>query len=259
MIIPGPSEFAPGYTPITAIGGPGAEMQMDFGILRLGKGERFSGIPKSGGLARERVFLLLRGAVSFRWNGGRERAERTSMADDLPAALHLPRGAEFSIEVLAGDTELAVIGTENGASFDPRFVAPSEVRITEIEVAAMEGTADRILRTVCDDDDSNLVCGEVVNRAGRWSSYPPHHHPHPEIYHYRFFPQGGFGYCGQGPEVYRVQDGDTAAIAPDLAHPQVAAPGYTMIYVWAIRHLEGNRFGGNSRIFEPEHTWVLDL
>jgi 5-deoxy-glucuronate isomerase len=98
----------------------------------------------------------------------------------------------------------------------------------------------------------------VVNRAGRWSSYPPHHHPHPEIYHYRFFPHGGFGYCGQGPEVYRVHDGDTAAIAPDLAHPQVAAPGYTMIYVWAIRHLEGNRFGSGSRIFEPEHTWVLD-
>jgi hypothetical protein len=78
-----------------------------------------------------------------------------------------------------------------------------------------------------------------------------------DFFKYRFFPRGGFGYCGQGSEVHRVQDGDTAAIPPNIAHSQVAAPGYTMIYVWAIRHLEGDRFGGDSRIFEPEHTWVL--
>jgi len=35
--------------------------------------------------------------------------------------------------------------------------------------------------------------GEVVTMPGRWSSYPPHHHPQPEIYHYRFTLPQGFG------------------------------------------------------------------
>jgi len=41
-------------------------------------------------------------------------------------------------------------------------------------------------------------------------------------------------------------------------HPQTAAPGYAMFYVWTIPHLPGNRFGPDSRIFEEKHSWVMD-
>ena len=199
--------------------------------------------------------------MRFRWEGGEELAERASMLEEPPAALHLCGGAECTIEALAPHTELAIFGTDNEAVFEPRFVPASGITEGAISVPGLDGTADRSLRTACDDESapySNLAVGEVINQPGRWSSYPPHHHPHPEIYHYRFFPPGGFGYCGHGRGVYRVEDGDTAAIEPGAPHPQVAAPGYTMIYLWAIRHLEGDRFRGDSRVYEQEHTWVLD-
>ena len=38
---------------------------------------------------------------------------------------------------------------------------------------------------------------------------------------------------------------------------QVPAPGYALVYLWAIRHLDGCRFGSDSRIFVPEHAWTL--
>ncbi len=43
---------------------------------------------------------------------------------------------------------------------------------------------------------SNLVMGEVFNQPGRWSSYPPHHHPQPEVYYYQFEHPEGFGMPG---------------------------------------------------------------
>ena len=261
MIIRAPGSFGTGYTPITAaaavdaIDGPAGETGMDFGVLHLEGGEAYSSHN-----TRERLFMLLRGAAVFEWDGRQEQAERPSMLEAPPTALHVPAGVGVRIRALGPNTELTVHGAENPAAFAARFVAPEDIRVAAIEVRGLEGTADRIIRTACDDESSpqsNLAVGELITPAGRWSSYPPHHHPHPEIYHYRFFPAGGFGYCGHGRDVYRVEDGDTAVIEPGAVHPQAAAPGYTMIYVWAIRHLEGNRFRGDSRIFETEHAWLL--
>jgi 5-deoxy-glucuronate isomerase len=103
---------------------------------------------------------------------------------------------------------------------------------------------------------SALVLGEVINRPGCWSSYPPHHHPHPEIYHYRFLPEAGFGYCEEGEQVYKVRHRDTVVLSPGLTHPQTSAPGYTMVYLWTMPHLEGNRFRDESREFVQEHAWL---
>jgi 5-deoxy-glucuronate isomerase len=49
-------------------------------------------------------------------------------------------------------------------------------------------------------------------------------------------------------------------ILEGVSHPQVAAPGYAMYYLWVIRHLDGNRYGEKSAtpIFEPEHRWVTE-
>ncbi|MFQ9126026.1 MAG: 5-deoxy-glucuronate isomerase [Butyricicoccaceae bacterium] len=58
------------------------------------------------------------------------------------------------------------------------------------------GCIKRDVRTCFDLDNapySNMVLGEVVNLPGKWSSYPPHHHPQPECYFYRFDKPMGFG------------------------------------------------------------------
>jgi 5-deoxy-glucuronate isomerase len=128
----------------------------------------------------------------------------------------------------------------------------------------MGETSTRLVRTTFDDrnaPEANLVVGEVVTFPGKWSSYPPHRHPQPEIYHYRFFPEHGFGHATVGDAVLKVGHGDTVKILQGVSHPQVAAPGYAMYYLWVIRHLDGNRYGEKSGtpIFEPEHLWVTEI
>ena len=92
------------------------------------------------------------------------------------------------------------------------------------------------------DDPERLekVLGEVVTMPGRWSSYPPHHHPQPEIYHYRFTRPQGYGHAELGDDVLKVKQFDTVKIFDGNDHAQCAAPGYGMYYSWVIRHLPDN-------------------
>ena len=97
----------------------------------------------------------------------------------------------------------------------------------------------------------------MINFPGKWSSYPPHHHPQPEIYYYRFYPQQGFGFGMLGEnEVAVVYDGDTTLILDDIVHSQTSAPGYVMYYTWVIKNLKNNPY--NQVTFLPQHTWLMD-
>ena len=51
----------------------------------------------------------------------------------------------------------------------------------------------------------NMVLGEVLNHPGKWSSYPPHHHPQPEVYFYRFDYPDGFGAGFANGEIYKTR------------------------------------------------------
>ena len=106
----------------------------------------------------------------------------------------------------------------------------------------MHETSTRIVRTIFDYTNApyaNLVLGEVIGFPGKWSSYPPHHHPQPEIYYYKNNPENGFGYAEVGETVYKVHNGDTVCIPAGMTHPQCTPPGYALWYLWAIRHLDG--------------------
>ena len=123
----------------------------------------------------------------------------------------------------------------------------------------MGETSTRICRTVFDFSTApyaNLVVGELINFPGKWSSYPPHYHPQPEIYLYKFDHEQGFGFSEFGEEVYKVRNNDAYIIDKEVTHAQVAAPGYAMYYIWVIRNLENNPF--DERIYTPEHKWLLD-
>ena len=114
-----------------------------------------------------------------------------------------------------------------------------------------------IVRTIFDGRNrpqAKLVLGEVVTFPGRWSSYPPHHHPQPEIYHYRFTDPRGYGHAELGDDVLKVQQHDTIKILDFNDHSQVAAPGYGMYYIWAIRHLDGDPYTVPE--FTREHAWL---
>jgi 5-deoxy-glucuronate isomerase len=246
--------FPSGFTPITRIGEATRDTGISFGILRLAAGERFE-----RRLDRETAVLLMDGSIRATVGAAAAEAARASLFDEAPTALHAPRGFDVSV-VAATACELALLEVENDRSFGPRiFDRHSMVQNEHRGKGTLDDASYRIVRTIFDTrnrPEANLVLGEVITLPGRWSSYPPHHHPQPEIYHYRFAHPAGFGFSEVGEDVARTRHGDTLVIPPGADHAQVAAPGYPMYYLWAIRHLPGNPYVTPE--FTQAHRWLLE-
>ena len=148
--------------------------------------------------------------------------------------------------------------TDNSKDLESVVYTPDKLAPEYRGAGLVQDACLRNVRLIFDysvNPDSNLVIGEVVNYPGRWSSYPPHHHDQPEIYHYRFTKPQGYGHAELGDEVFKVQHNDTVVIPPQLDHAQVSAPGYGMWYLWVIRHFEGNPYTGFE--FTEDHAWTL--
>ena len=246
--------FPLGFTAITRADAAEPATGIDFSVFRPADGEVFSETnPK------ETVWVLLRGAAELTFAGKRATVSRGNLFDEPPTALHLGPGTPLKLRTLASDTEWAVARVENSASFAPRLYLPADLAPEYRGAGLVQDACLRNVRLIFDyttRPESNLVIGEVVNYPGRWSSYPPHHHVQPEIYHYRFTAPGGYGHAELGDEVVKVRVHDTVVIPPDLDHAQVSAPGYGMYYLWIIRHLPGKPYTGFT--FTEEHKWTLD-
>ncbi|HME53720.1 MAG TPA: 5-deoxy-glucuronate isomerase [Candidatus Lokiarchaeia archaeon] len=267
MKIPAP-EFGLGETRIVSMDElPWDDPQnakMDFSIVRLDEGSTIAMEDRV-----EKLVLLMKGEVTFSWmeesssEAVSERVRRDSLFDENPWCLSAPASTSVSITAESGNVELAIMETRNDDAFQAKLYSPSECASEMRGEGTMRGTSTRVVRTIFDRSnappESKFVIGEVITFPGKWSSYPPHHHPQPEIYHYRFLPENGFGVGFLGDEAVKATHGDTTTIL-DVVHSQVAAPGYAMWYLWVIRHLDDAPYGPESGtpIFEPEHTWVMD-
>jgi 5-deoxy-glucuronate isomerase len=245
-----------GFNPLSTIGGLNADMLMDNGYLLLAAGETHA----FGSGTKETAILLLSGDVEYVWQGNSVLASRADSFKAGPWCLHIPCGAHAVVTALK-NAELFVSAAENEAAFASVLYTPENTACTEAGRDDLQGTARRDIRTVFDyasAPHSNLVMGEVVGYPGRWSSYPPHHHAQPELYFFRFDKPQGFGACFIGDEAFMTRHLSCAAIPGGLAHPQAAAPGYMLHYVWVIRHLPGNPWKAERRIL-PEHEWLTRL
>jgi 5-deoxy-glucuronate isomerase len=250
--------FNRGLTTLAPRTGASADMLMDFGVLKLNKGDTYSRKSETD----EQVWLLAGGSAELSWTGGGiHKVSRKSLFDDSPWCLSAPRGSEVTIKAGESGAEFYFAATENEKQFASRLFTPEECASEFRGNGTLRETSTRIVRTVFDDtnrSESNLVIGEVIGVPGKWSSYPPHHHPQPEIYHYRFLPEQGFGFTAIGEKPYIIKDKDTILIREGEIHPHVTAPGYAMWYLWIIRHLEGAHYGPatSTPIFVEDHKWV---
>ncbi len=241
--------FPTGFTAITTLSD---ESGIAIGVLKLAAGEVHRAAVKS-----ETAWLLMSGRVSVRAGATRTELSRSSLFDDPPRALHVSAGAE--VELTAREAvELTVYETQNTSAFAPKLY--ETVADEHRGKGKVQDQAFRFVRTVFDGTnappEASLVLGEVINFPGRWSSYPPHHHPQPELYHYRFDKPDGYGHAELGESVFKVRSFDTLRIMNGVDHPQCSAPGYAMYYAWVIRHLPHARYGVPD--FEPRHRWTMD-
>jgi 5-deoxy-glucuronate isomerase len=249
-----PGGTKPGLDWITRAGEPEHDTGIDFGLLRLREGETLD-LTSSD----ETAALLLEGTVTFHWVNGERQASRHSLFEEDPIALHVPAGSPIAVTA-SSDAELAIFRTANHRTFEPLLFDGASMLMSEHRARGrLEDTAYRLVRTIFDDrnrPDANLVLGEVVHLPGRWSSYPPHHHPQTEIYHYRFAPEQGYGHGELGDDVLKVRSHDTVKIFGGNDHAQVAAPGCAMWYLWVIRHLQNARYSVPE--VGEENRWMLD-
>ena len=252
----GYSEFdASGEKTILDRKGPYRDMLMDIRSFRLDAGGEKTLYLKED----EMAIVLLQGDAVFTYGGETASVRRSSFIDDGLYCLHVCRGTQVRVRT-AGPSELVVVSTENEREFAPVLYTPENTR----ENVACEGnwnnTAVRRVRTAFEYTNapySNLVLGETVMLGGCWSGFVPHYHVQPEVYYFRMENPDGFGASFVGEEVFKIKDGSFAAIQSNLVHPQVAAPGYPIYYLWLIRHLDGDPWIREACHNEAVHQWLL--
>src|SRR5262249_20038225 len=243
--------FAPGWTAVVrqADGAAGG-----LAVLAMRPGDRAERSDD-----KEVAWVLPAGHAEAVMSGTVHVVRRANVFDPPPTVLHVPAGERIAVRARSAATEWAVVSTPSTKRFEPRLFAPHDVQSERRGDGLAQGACVRTVRLVFDRHvrpESELVVGEVVCDAGRWSSYPPHQHAQPEIYHYRFSAPQGFGHAELDDAVFKVRTHDTMCIPPATTHAQAAAPGYGMWYLWVVRHLPGAPYDGFT--YDPDHTWLLD-
>jgi 5-deoxy-glucuronate isomerase len=254
---PGP-RFPAGFTRLTGAeltgDATGAETGIEFGVHLQAAHTTLRETPEF-----ETAWVLLRGAAELEFDRRRATVQRANLFEEPPTVVHVARHTPVLIRTGIAEAEWAVVRTPNERDFAPHLFLPPDLKPEYRGAGLVQNACLRNVRSIFDRTtrpESNLVLGEVINYPGRWSSYPPHHHAQPEIYHYRFTAPAGYGHAELGEEVVKVHAGDTVVIPPGHAHAQVSAPGYGMYYLWMIRHLPDNPYTGFT--FAEEHKWTLD-
>lgn len=232
------------------------EMLMDIYVKKLKKGEKLKICEQKN----ETAILLLKGKVNFIVGDTiNETGQRANPFEKKPYAVHFSHSVKCILTALE-DSEVLVQMTDNEKTWDSVFYSPDNVTYAEFGKGQWNGAGHRIVSTVFDLDNapySNMVMGEVFNQPGRWSSYPPHYHPQPEVYYYQFDHPEGFGAGFEGNTPYKTENGTCLCIRGGFAHQQVTAPGYEMYYVWLIRHLDNDPWD-KTRIYVPEYEWLAN-
>lgn len=244
-------EFTQGYEKLVAE--ENVDIKMDFGMLTLESGDSYQ-----FNEAKECIFTLLSGEVTFHFEGKEEKAKRDSCFHENPTVLHVPENTSVIISCSGGKAEVLVQATKNSRKFAAKLLRTEDLLCpTEMRGAgSMNEASTRIVRTFFDRStcpETNFFIGEVVSYPGKWSSYPPHFHTEPEIYFYRFLPENGYGFAEMGDEVLKVRNNDLTGMPEDKTHSQSTAPGYAEYYLWVIRLRDDVDMVTN---LVEEHKWA---
>ncbi len=227
--------------------------QMDVGLLLLDADQTYQIHDEH----KETAVLLFAGDVDINYGDLAVRAVRQDCFHQEAYCLLASAGTSISLKAHT-HCEIYLQQTVNENHYAPVMYTPDKVQVQHAGAnGELMGCMRREIKTFFDFDNapfSNMVLGEVLNYPGKWSSYPPHHHPQPEVYFYRFDHPQGFGAGFANGQIYQTGQNGLSVINNGF-HSQVAAPGYAMCYAWGIRHLDGNPWQ-KTRIDDPEHEWL---
>jgi 5-deoxy-glucuronate isomerase len=197
---------------------------------------------------RETALLSLRGSCAVVVDGERHEL-------GLHDAIYVPRGRNVVVET-TGEVDLIECAAEVSGDYPLQVIRYADLlKDPKRRFRAGGESTSRDLNIVVGDNvkAGRVLMGFTRSLQGNWTSWPPHEHGEmlEEVYVYFDMPPPAFGiqlvYTNPDrPEFAAVvRDGD-AVLMPAGYHPNVAAPGHGINFVWmmaARREVVDRQFG----------------
>jgi len=205
---------------------------MKYGRIRLNSDERFDILTNS----EEMVLLAMRGECKI-------SVGSQSFNIRKHCALYVPRSSEVKVLALT-DIDLAVFSAPAQKKYATYFANIDEIlgRSDKHRVVGRESAKREVITLIGEDVMADrLLVGVTWTMKGNWSSWPPHRHGDilEEVYVFYDMPELAFGIQLVYDDLDNirfigiVRNGD-AVIIPRGYHPNVAAPGFILKYIWAM-------------------------
>lgn len=238
-----------------------------FNIIRLNRAEQFQAATPNF----ETVYVVLQGCCEIVVGTLRfDSVGRQDIWSGNADSVYATAGAPVTITASADKTEIAVAGGYCEKQYPPFRVTPEEVDM--VDVGSPQTHSHRRIFHVLGNRHAgragNLLVSELYCDDGCWSGYPAHKHDtdalpeetcHPELYHYRFNPDNGFGcqivFQPDGTsESYMTRHGDTVLIDRGY-HPTATSPGHRE-YIFTV--LVGCSQRSLIQNFREDHRYLME-
>ncbi|MFN3283008.1 MAG: 5-deoxy-glucuronate isomerase [Pseudothermotoga sp.] len=188
--------------------------------------------------------------VSVRDREFKNIGTRKNVFQGKPFSVYIPPRSVFALRTSQQDSAeiaLAKARVDEETFIEPYLIKPEEVASGKWGVSNYSRTYHQI---AIDENHPaiRLMIGETFTPSGNWSTYPPHRHENDnlpdesyleEIYFYKTDHPKGFGLARHYTDsrdlnaTYVVED-NTLHLIPKGYHTVVAAPGFTVYYLWFL-------------------------
>jgi len=198
--------------------------------------------------ARETALLVMKGTCRVAVGGAKHELGTHD-------AIYIPRGSAVEVTT-ANSVDLVECSADVKGNYPLQVVRYADVeKDASLKFTTGGPNTTRVVNIAIGKNvkAGRILMGFTYSQPGHWTSWPPHEHTKllEEVYVYFDMPAPGFGIQlvytqPDKPEfVGVVRDGD-AVLMPAGYHPNVAAPGHSINFVWmmaAHRELEDRQFG----------------
>jgi 5-deoxy-glucuronate isomerase len=171
-------------------------------------------------------------------------------------ALYVPRDSHVTVTPGAHGCDVAEIAAPVSGRHPVQVVRFADVQKDPgLHFSAGGPSAKRDLNVLIGKNvrAGRLMAGVTFSEAGNWTSWPPHEHAAmlEEAYLYVDMPKPGFGVqlvytSDDSPELATIVHEGDIVLMPQGYHPNVAAPGGSINFVWmmaANRENEDRQYG----------------
>lgn len=208
----------------------------------------------------ETGLVCLKGSAAIRASGAGKASGAGGAGGEYALrpydTLYVPRDARVDIEAGNNGCDLAEIAAPVSRRHPVQFVSFADVqRDPGLHFEAGGPAAKRVLNVLIGKnvEAGRIMAGVTFSEPGNWTSWPPHEHAAmlEEAYLYVEMPPPSFGvqlvYTNpQEPELATIVRQDDVILMPAGYHPNVAAPGGAINFVWmmaANREDDDRQFG----------------